>query len=71
MLMTCTDAIPSIQPSWLPGMSNFPSFLPTMGNAEEKCICFMIMSVETKKNEPGELEKIGWPTEVLIANEAA
>ena len=27
MLMTCTDAIPSIQPSWLPGMSNFPSFL--------------------------------------------
>ena len=28
MLMTCTDAIPSIQPSWLPGMSNFPSFLP-------------------------------------------
>ena len=24
MLMTCTDAIPSIQPSWLPGMSNFP-----------------------------------------------
>ena len=27
MLMTCTDAIPSIQPSWLPGMSNFLSFL--------------------------------------------
>ena len=27
MLMKCTDAIPSIQPSWLPGMSNFPSFL--------------------------------------------
>ena len=24
MLMTCTDAIPSIQPSWLPGMSKFP-----------------------------------------------
>ena len=27
MLMTCTDAIPSIQPSWLPGVSIFP-FLP-------------------------------------------
>ena len=27
MLMTCTDAIPSIQPSWLPGMSECPSFL--------------------------------------------
>ena len=23
-----TDAIPSIQPRWLPGMSKFPSFLP-------------------------------------------
>ena len=32
MLMTCTDAIPSIQPSWLPGMSNFSSFLPCQKN---------------------------------------
>ena len=24
------DAIPSIQPSWLPGMSEFPSFLPSI-----------------------------------------
>ena len=32
MLMTCTDAIPFIQPSRLPGMSNFPSFLPNPGH---------------------------------------